>query len=86
MPEPLDKADLYHKLGVLEGKLDTVIASNQDAKREVEILNKRVSSVEANVNKFVGVAIVLSVVLPILITTIAAPHSGFSNASTEEIR
>ena len=62
--------DIYHRLGSLEGKLDSAITKMSDFSRGLDDCYNRIRLVEANVNKAIGIAIVLSVFIPLFITTI----------------
>lgn len=60
--------DIYHRLGSLEGKLDSAITKMADFNRGLNDCYDRIRLVEANVNKAIGIAIVLSIFIPLLIT------------------
>ena len=57
--------DIYHKLGVLEGKVDAAIANISTFKNDLNECEKRISILEAGQNKMLGIVILLGIILPI---------------------
>lgn len=57
--------DIYHKLGVLEGKVDAAIANITVFKNDLNECEKRIGLLEAGQNKIMGVVVILGIVLPI---------------------
>lgn len=57
--------DIYHKLGVLEGKVDAAIANITTFKHDLNECEKRISILEASQNKIMGIVLILGIVLPV---------------------
>lgn len=63
--------DIYHKLGTLEGKLDSIIGRTTDFQRDIDACFSRIRVIEANLNKAIGVAILIGILAPVLATTLS---------------
>ena len=57
--------DIYHKLGVLEGKVDAAINNISTFKNDLNECEKRISVLEAGQNKMLGIVILIGIILPI---------------------
>ena len=68
--------DIHHKLGVLEGKLDAVIASVSEKRTDLSDAFRRINALERGVAKWAGVAVAASIVIPLVISA-AAPRIHF---------
>lgn len=68
--------DIYHKLGSLEGKIDSVVDSLKERRNDINAVYNRLRSVENKTSIGVGVALALSFIIPILITA-ASPRIKF---------
>jgi hypothetical protein len=77
VPDDVSHGDIYHKLGSLEGKLETVLLQLTEKRSDMAAVFARLREVETRVAIGVGIAAVLSFVIPILFTA-AAPklHLG----------
>jgi hypothetical protein len=72
--------DIYHRLGSLEGKLDAAITKMTDFKRDLDTCYGRIRTLEAHLNKAVGIAIVLSIIIPVGLNMFTSNyHLHFSN-------
>jgi len=62
--------DIYHRLGSLEGKLDSAISKMSDFRGDLDKVFGRLHTIESNVSKVIGVAIVLSLAMPIFMESL----------------
>lgn len=70
MPEhEVSHGDILHKLGVMEGKLDAVHQSLAQKHNDIADAFRRLGEVEKRVAQGVVLAIVLSLVMPLVVTT-----------------
>jgi hypothetical protein len=74
--ETVSHGDIYHKLGALEGKLDAVMVSVGEKRTDLADAFKRIGELERGVAKWTGIALVCSIIIPLLITA-AAPRLHF---------
>jgi len=77
LPDDVSHGDIYHKLGSLEGKLETVVIQLTERRSDIAAVFARLREVEIRVAIGVGVAAVLSFMIPLLVNA-AAPklHIG----------
>jgi len=76
--EQVSHADIYHKLGALEGKVDALIGALTERKAELDGLFSRMRDLESKLAWVLGAAAMLSLVVPILVT-MAAPRLLFEH-------
>ena len=80
MPEhEVTHGDIHYKLGVLDGKLDAVIASVGEKRSDLSQAFRRLSDLEQNMAKWVGVALACSIIIPIVVSA-AAPRIHFPSS------
>jgi hypothetical protein len=77
IPDDVSHGDIYHKLGSLEGKLETVVIQLTERRSDIAAVFARLREVEIRVAVGVGVAAVLSFLIPLLVNA-ASPklHIG----------
>jgi hypothetical protein len=86
MPEhEVTHGDIHHKLGVLEGKLDAVIASVGEKRTDLTDAFRRINALEQGVAKWVGVALACSIIIPIFVSA-AAPRIHFPIEPPSQLR
>lgn len=75
MPErdTVSHADIYHKLGAMEGKLESVLLQLSDKQSDLADVFTRLRGVELRVATGVGIAVCLSFIVPLLINA-ASPR------------
>ena len=69
--ENISQADIYHRLGSLEGKLDSAIFQMSSLRSDINIAFQRIRKIETQVNRFVGIGLVLTIIIPAGITYLA---------------
>lgn len=69
--DDVSHGDIYHKLGSLEGKLETVLLQLNEKRSDMAALFSRLREVETRVAIGVGVAAALSFVIPFIVTASA---------------
>jgi hypothetical protein len=73
MPEhEVSHGDIYHKLGALEGKLDAVMVSVAEKRTDLADAFKRLVEVEKRVAQGVILAVVISLIAPVLWSAVGA--------------
>lgn len=70
--ENISQADIYHRLGSLEGKLDSAIFQMSSLRSDINIAFQRIRKIETQVNRFVGIGLVLTILIPASITYLAS--------------
>ena len=86
MPEhEVTHGDIHHKLGVLEGKLDAVIASVGEKRTDLGDAFRRLNTLEQNLAKWTGIALACSIIIPIVVSA-AAPRLHFPGAPPAIVR
>jgi len=73
-PEHISQADVYHRLGSLEGKLDAAISQMASLRSDINIAFQRIRKIETQVNRFVGIGLVLTIIIPAGITYLASTN------------
>lgn len=68
--ETVSHGDIYHKLGTMEGKLESIILQLAEKRNEVNSLFSRVREVENKLAWGMGAAAIISIVIPMLITAL----------------
>lgn len=64
-------SDIHYKLGVLDGKLDAVIASVGEKRSDLSQAFRRLSDLERNMAKWAGIALACSIIIPLIVSAIA---------------
>ncbi len=67
----ISQADVYHRLGSLEGKLDAAISQMSSLRSDINVAFQRIRKIETQVNRFVGIGLVLTIIIPAGITYLA---------------
>ena len=75
--DDVSHGDIYHKLGSLEGKLETVLLQLGDRKSDLASIFSRLREIEIKTAIGVGIAIAFSVLLPFIVQA-AAPKLHFN--------
>jgi hypothetical protein len=65
--DDVSHGDIYHKLGSLEGKLETVLIQLGEKRSDLSILFARLRELESRVAIGVGIAVALSFSIPFVI-------------------
>ena len=68
--ESVSHGDIYHKLGTMEGKLESIIIQLGEKNTDVNNLFTRLNAVENKVALVMGAAAIMSVLVPLLITAL----------------
>lgn len=68
--EQVSHGDIYHKLGNMEGKLESIIIQLGEKNADVNTLFSRLNAVENKVALVMGAAAIISVLVPLLITAL----------------
>ncbi len=76
-------SDIYHKLGTLEGKVESVLLQLTEKRTDVNNLFSRIRDVENKVAWGMGAAAIISVTVPLLIAAIE-PKVHFSSPTSVE--
>ena len=66
-PEKISSADIYHRLGSLEGKMDSLLLNQANQKEDIEECFKRINDLERNMNKTIGIGLVACIAIPSII-------------------
>lgn len=75
--DDISHGDIYHKLGSLEGKLETVLVQLGDRREDIAAVFIRLREVETRVSIGIGVMAILSFLVPFLITA-SSPSIHFA--------
>lgn len=62
--------DIYHRLGSLEGKLDSAIMQMATHKKDIDNCYERIRNLEMNMNKFIGIGLVACIMIPVTVNYI----------------
>lgn len=65
--ETVSHADIYHKLGTMEGKLESVLLQLSDKQSDLSEVFTRLRGIELRVATGIGIAVCLSFIVPLLI-------------------
>lgn len=84
-PEDVSHGDIYHKLGSLEGKLETVLIQLGEKRSDLSILFSRIREVEGRIGIGIGIAIAFSFAAPFLIQS-TSPKIHFQHSPSAEIK
>lgn len=69
--QPVSGSDIYHKLGALEGKVDSLIARTAEYRTDLQVAFDRITAIENRMAWVMGGAIVISAIIPILMQIIS---------------
>ncbi len=84
--DSVSHGDIYHKLGTMEGKLESIILQLAEKNNDVNNLFTRLNAVENKVALVMGAAAIMSVLVPLLITAMGpkihlpTPSYGIENS------
>lgn len=81
--DDVSHGDIYHKLGSLEGKLETVLIQLADKRTDIADVFSRLREIEARVSLGVGIAVGLSFLLPFIINA-SSPKVHFGHEAQVE--
>lgn len=81
--DDVSHGDIYHKLGVMEGKLESVLLQLSQKRDDMTGVFTRLRSVETRVAVGLGVTLCLTFIIPIIITA-TAPRILFQQESVVE--
>lgn len=76
--DDVSHGDIYHKLGSLEGKLETVLIQLGEKRTDITGVFSRLREIENRVSIGVGLAIGLSILIPIVVNA-SSPKIHFGN-------
>lgn len=80
--ESVSHSDIYRALGILEGKLDSMNTALMQKREDVNLAFERIRAVETTLGKVIGACLVLSIVLPLLVTAVG-PRLHFGQHQEE---
>jgi hypothetical protein len=83
--DDVSHGDIYHKLGSLEGKLETVLIQLGEKRSDMGAVFTRLREIETRVSIGVGLAIGLSFLIPFAINA-AAPKLHFEHTPPARVR
>jgi hypothetical protein len=83
--DDVSHGDIYHKLGSLEGKLETVLIQLSEKRGDMAAVFSRLREIETRVAIGVGLAIGLSFLIPFAINA-ASPKLHFEHSQPTQIR
>lgn len=71
MSDPIiSHSDIYHKLGALEGKVDSLIAKTGEYRNDLQDAFRRINQLENRLAWIMGGAVVISSIMPIVMNLI----------------
>ena len=80
--DDVSHGDIYHKLGSLEGKLETVLIQLGEKRSDLSILFSRLRDIENRVAIGLGIAIALSFSVPFVVQAVN-PRLHLDEASAQ---
>jgi hypothetical protein len=80
MADEVSHADIYRALGILEGKLDAMNTALTQKHTDISSAFERISELEKAVAKWAGIAVVCSIMIPLVVTALA-PRLHFPTAT-----
>jgi hypothetical protein len=80
--DDVSHGDIYHKLGSLEGKLETVLIQLGEKRSDLSIIFSRIREIEGRVAMGIGIAIAFSFAMPFLIQAMS-PRLHFEHPAQE---
>ena len=66
-PDHVSHGDIYHKLGTMEGKIESVLVQMAERRNDMNNLFTRMREIETKVAVAMGAVAILSVVMPFVI-------------------
>lgn len=86
MPDhEVSHGDIYHKLGSLEGKVDSLTLGLTQKREDLADAFRRLNELEQAVAKWAGVAIAASIVIPLVVSAMTPRlHFGDPPAAARE--
>lgn len=78
--DDVSHGDIYHKLGSLEGKLETVVIQLTEKRADISGVFSRLREIESKLSMGVGIAIALSLLIPIIVNA-TSPKVHFDNST-----
>jgi hypothetical protein len=85
MPEDVNHGDILRAIGHLEGKLDAIHETMANNRSDIVEAFRRLNEAEKRIAQGVIVAVVVSIVMPLLVT-MAGPRLEFGPARVEHTR
>lgn len=79
--DDVSHGDIYHKLGSLEGKLETVLIQLGEKRTDITGVFSRLREIENRVSIGLGIAIALSILIPIIVNA-SSPKIHFGNTQS----
>lgn len=83
--DQVSHGDIYHKMGVLEGKLDAVIVSVAEKKSDLGEAFRRLTDLEKRVAQGVILAVAVGMLAPLLWNAVD-PQLHFQQKTPSEVR
>lgn len=83
--DQVSHGDIYHKMGVLEGKLDAVIVSVAEKKSDLGEAFRRLTDLEKRVAQGVILAVAVGMLAPLLWNAVD-PQLRFQQKTPSEVR
>ena len=80
----ISSSDMYHRLGCLEGKVDTAIHQISEYRKDINRCFERIRILETSMNKAIGVGMVLVVCIPIAVSLISGNNANFPREAQVE--
>ena len=84
--ESVSHGDIYHKLGTMEGKIESVLLQLAEKRSDVNNLFARVREIENKMAWGMGAVAIVSIIVPMIISAIGPkihltqpPQHGISN-------
>jgi hypothetical protein len=75
--DAVSHSDIYRALGILEGKLDSLSTQLNQKHGDLTAAFGRITDLEKNMAKAMGIAIACSVILPLVITLVSSRIVSF---------
>lgn len=69
-PDHVSHGDIYHKLGTMEGKIESVLVQMAERRNDMNNLFTRMREIETKVAVAMGAVAILSVVMPFVINAL----------------
>jgi hypothetical protein len=82
--QEVSHSDIYHKLGTLEGKMDSLIARVTEYNDDLKIAFDRIRSLERRQAWTMGAAAIISIAMPLLIQFVESELKDYRSSSVVE--